>query len=237
MEHFLEFIKIHFPVIIQYKYLFLFIGSSVEGMNTMILGGFLISTGAVAFLPIFFIFLAGETINSYIWYFVGYFVGAKPIDKWLRSKPRSEKVINAVESYFERYSGRAIIITKFTFSLTIATLLFAGSLKYDFKKFSWYNFIGTVGWVAITLSVGYFFGQSYRFFVVYLKDVTYILLFLGGAIAVVYILKWLLGSAFVRAILPAEQMKQLGDKIKSGFDKLMSNGNGKDGGTPKAGPS
>lgn len=189
----------------------------------MILGGFLVSTGFILLLPIFFLFLLGEIINSYIWYFVGYFVGSKPIDRWGRSKPKSAKVISTVEKYFEKYSGRAILITKFTYSMTIATLIMAGSLKYDIKKFSLYNFIGSIGWVCMTLFTGYFFGQSYKLFAPYLKNLVYILIFLAGAITLVYVLKIIFRSAFVKSILAHEKVRYVSDKIKNGVDKLLSN--------------
>ena len=55
------------------------------------------------------------------------------------------------------------------------------------------NFIGSIGWVAVTLFIGYFFGQSYKFFIEYLRGLSYFLIFLGGAIALVYVLKLILG--------------------------------------------
>src|SRR3989338_11321263 len=114
-------------------------------MNTIILSGFLASIGSVEFWPVLLIVLAGEILNGYMWYAVGYFGGAKPIDKWGRKDEKSRKIIEKVEEYFNRYSGRAIILTKLTFSLTIATLIMAGSLKYDFRKFHLYNFVGSLG--------------------------------------------------------------------------------------------
>ena len=222
MENFLNFLQLNFPVIFSHKYLFLFLGSAIEGANTMILGGFLASTGFVSLLPLFFLFILGETINSYIWYFVGYFAGSKPLDRWARSKPRSEKVINTVQRYFEKYSGRAILIAKFTYSLTVATLIMAGSLKYDIRKFSFYNFIGSVGWVCMTLFTGYFFGQSYRLL---LKNFSYFFVFLGGAIILIYILKWIFRSAFIKSLLMGERVHYFSEKIKNGVDKFLSNGN------------
>ncbi|MEK7139026.1 MAG: DedA family protein [Patescibacteria group bacterium] len=198
----------------------------VEGLNTMVLGGFLVSVNTIKLLPIFLLFILAYTINGYIWYTVGYFAGAKPIDKWGRKDRKGRKIIEKVEEYFNKYSGRAIIVTKFTFSLTIATLIMAGSLKYNLKKFSFYNFIGSVGWVVVTLFVGYFFGQSYKLFFVYLKNFTYGLVFLGGAIALIYIIKLILGSAFVKSLFITDKIKELSDKLRNGLEEFLSNGNG-----------
>ena len=157
----------------EHKYLFLFIGAAIEGFNILIIGGFLVSTGAIDLWAAFILFIIGDIVNGYFWYTIGYFAGAKPIDKWGRKDPKSRKIIEKVQEYFEKYSGRALVITRFTFSLTIATLIMAGSLKYNLRKFSLYNLIGSVGWVAMTLFIGYFFGQSYKFFFIYLKNFTY----------------------------------------------------------------
>ena len=215
----LNFLQINFPILITYKYLFLYIGSSIEGMNIMILGGFLASAGFVRVLPAFLVLIIGEMTNGYIWYTVGYFAGSKPIDKWGRSKPESEKIINTVEHYFEQYSGRALLITKFTFSFTIATEIIAGSLKYNLRKFSFYNFIGSIGWVSMTMFTGYFFGQSYKLF---LGNIIYFTIFLAGAVALIYILKFTFKSAFIKSILEHERVRYYRGRIKNGLDKFIS---------------
>ena len=222
MENIIHLFESSFPTLVEYKYLLLFLGSIFEGLNSMVFGGFLVSIGTIKFIPVFLIFTAGYVLNGYLWYAVGYFAGAKPIDKWARKKDKSRKIVEKVEEYFHKYSGRAIIFTKFTFSLTIATLIMAGSFKYNLKKFSWYNFLGSLGWVSVTLFVGYFFGQSYKFFIEYLKGFTYLILFLGGAVTLVYVLKLILGSAFTKSLLLAEKLKELGDKLKDGIDKFLS---------------
>ncbi|OGN02373.1 MAG: hypothetical protein A2655_01410 [Candidatus Yanofskybacteria bacterium RIFCSPHIGHO2_01_FULL_43_42] len=224
MDGLLQFIETAFPALIAHKYFFLFLGAMIEGLNTMVLGGFLVSVNSVRLLPTLFLFILAYTINGYIWYAVGFFAGAKPIDKWGRKDEKGRKIIEKVEHYFTKYSGRAIIITKFTFSLTIATLIMAGSLKYSLKKFTFYNFVGSVGWVAVTLFVGYFFGQSYKLFFVYLKNFTYGLVFLGGAITLIYIIKLILSSAFVRSLFITDKIREFSHKLRNGLEEFLSNG-------------
>src|SRR3989338_7780032 len=130
MDSLLIFFESNFPVFFSHKYIFLFIGASIEGLSTLVIGGFLVSINSIQFLPALSAFALGHTLNGYIWYAVGYYTGAKSLDKWGRSKEKSRKVIEKVEHYFHKHSGKAIFITKFTFSLTIATQIMAGSLKY-----------------------------------------------------------------------------------------------------------
>ncbi len=222
MENVIHLFESSFPTLVEYKYLFLFLGSIFEGLNSMVLGGFLVSVGTIKLLPIFLIFTVGYVFNGYLWYSVGYFAGAKPIDKWVRKDKKGRKIVEKVEEYFHKYSGRAIVFTKFTFSLTIATLIMAGSLKYNLRKFSLYNFIGSIGWVALTLFIGFFFGQSYKFFIEYLKGFSYLILFLGGAVILVYVLKFVFGSAFIKSLFLKERLKDFSDKLKDGIDKFLS---------------
>ena len=222
MEGVFHFFESSFPTLVEYKYLLLFLGSIFEGLNSMVLGGFLVSVGTIKLVPIFIIFTGGYVLNGYLWYTVGYFAGAKPIDKWVRKDKKGRKIVEKVEEYFHKYSGRAIVFTKFTFSLTIATLIMAGSFKYNLKKFSLYNFLGSIGWVSLTLFIGYFFGQSYKFFIDSIMNLSYFILFLGGAVVLVYVLKLILGSAFVKSLFLTEKIKELSEKVKGSIDKFLS---------------
>jgi membrane-associated protein len=231
LEFLLDIIQKIFPTIVNYKYTFLFLGGALEGLNTMVVAGFLVSIKALKIMPTFIALTIGYTVNGYLWYLVGYIGGIEIIDRWVRSGEKSRKIIDKVQAYFEKYSGQAIVITKFTFALTIATLIMAGSLKYDLKKFSRYNFIGSIGWVILTMSIGFFFGESYKFFLPYLQSISFLIIFLASAILVVYITKVIIESAFIKALLASETIKNISDKIKTGLDRVFipENGNKKGG--------
>src|SRR3989344_130847 len=222
MENVLQFIQDNLPFLFEYKYTFIFIGAAIEGMNTTILAGFLASVASISLWPAFFICLVGEVINGFAWYAVGYYAGAKPIDKWGRKDKKSRKIIEKVEEYFKRYSGRAILFAKVTWSLTIATMITAGSFKYDLKRFALFNFMGSVMWIGMVFFVGFFFGQSYKFLFDYLKNIVLVFVFLGGAIALGYVLKIIFRSAYIRTLFLTERLKELGDKVMGGIDKFLS---------------
>ena len=222
MEFSLSFLQNQFPIILEHKYLFLFLGSMLEGLNTFVLGGFLISIGKLNFWPTFSVFVIGYSINGFIWYGVGYFAGAKPIDKWLRSKPSSQWILERVQKYFQKYSGRAIVITKSTLSLTVTTLILAGSLKYNLKQFGWYNFLGSVGWVIITVTTGYFFGESYKLSLAYIKDISIALIFVLFSFMAMYFIRMTFRSAFLKSLIMTDRIKEFSYKIRDGMDKFLS---------------
>jgi membrane protein DedA with SNARE-associated domain len=224
MDHILNFIQNHAPFLVTYKYFFLFLGGMVEGLNTLVLAGFISSTGQVKLYIIIPLLIVAHSINGYLWYAVGYFGGSKSLDKWGHQHHLSHSIINTIQSYFEKYSARAIMFAKFTFSLEIATLILSGSLKYNLKEFSKYNFLGSVGWVSVAVLVGYFFGQSFQIFFSLIKNFTLLLVFLAGAIALIYVIKILIKRYFVRYLFIQQKLREWAEKIREELDGLLSGG-------------
>ena len=187
----------------------------------MVLGGFLVSIGAVKLAPLFLLMLLGNTINGYMWYSVGFFGGAKALDKWGHKEKLSHEIIEKVTRYFNHYSGWAIVFSKLTFSFEIATLVAAGSLKYGLKDFSKYNFLGSLGWTFITFSIGFVFGQSFNLFSIFIKNLAYFFVFLLTAIALVVIIKILMRSAFVKSLKFDERLRKLKETMKGKFNGFL----------------
>lgn len=221
MEAFFQFLQNNLPFLFTYKLTFLFLGAAIEGFNVLILSGILISVGAVPVLPTIGVTILGNILNGYMWYLIGYFAGAKPIDRWGRKDEKSRVIIEKVERYFDRYSGRALIITRMTLSLTVATLIMAGSLKYNIKKFSLYNFLGAVGWVGTTLAVGYFFGESYKLLFGYVKSFTILTLITAATVILIYALRLFFKSTLIKSMTISEKLQQIGDKLKDGLDNIF----------------
>lgn len=223
MQDLLNFIQNHAPYLVTYRYLFLFLGGMIEGLNTLVLAGFIASIGQAKLYIIIPLLIVAHSINGYLWYAVGYFGGSKSLDKWGYRNKLSAQVINTIHNYFEKYSARAIMFAKFTFSLEIATLIMSGSLKYDLKRFSKYNFLGSVGWVSMAVLVGYFFGQSFQLFFSLIKNFTLLLVFLAGAITLIYILKIIIKRFFVRYIVLQQKLREWTEKAKEELDDFLSN--------------
>ena len=221
MDWLLNLIQNHAPYLIAYKYFFLFLGGMLEGMNTLVLAGFIASSGQIKLFYIWPLLIVAHTINGFGWYLVGYLGGAKALDKWGHKNKLSHQVIGKIQNYFEKYSGRAIMFAKFTFTLEIATMILSGSLKYNLKKFAKYNFYGSIGWVSMTVFIGYFFAESFKIFFSFVKDFTLFLIFLGGAISLLYIIKILLKKYFVRYIYIQQKIQEWGEKLREGLNGLM----------------
>ena len=55
-----------------------------------------------------------------------------------------------------------------------------------------------------------------------LTDSRKLIYVLGGAIAIIYILKKLFGSAFLKSLFITEKIKEIGDKLKEEIDRLLT---------------
>jgi len=222
MEHLIELIRNHFPILIEHKYIFLFISSSLEGMNTMVVAGFLVSIGGLAFIPAALICLAGEIINSYLWYGVGYFGGSKSIEWFIRNSPRKKRLVEKIRSYLEGHTGKILLIGKVTFSITIVILILIGSTKYSLKKFTFYNFFGSILWIIITFTIGHFFGQGYKYFVDYLQNISYLILFIGIILILTYAAESMSSLFISRALRVNDHLRRLNSRIKEGMTRLFN---------------
>jgi len=186
------------PLFLQYGYWFMIGGSFIEGFNMMILAGFLSSTGYFNLWFSLIAVAAGHTLSGYAWYAVGYWSGAPAMEKWGHRIRLTEEKQRRMKEYFARYSGRTILITKFTFALTIATMIFAGSMRMDFRRFSLWNITGSFGWSIITIAIGYLFGESYKVAREYITNIGIGIAFVVGAGVVLFFIRQAVKTAFVR---------------------------------------
>ena len=222
METIFYFLQNHFPVLFSYKYFFVFAGSAIEGFNVQILAGFLIGVGALKVLPTFLITVAGQFLNGFLWYGIGYFAGAKPLDYWTKRHKKSRKALEQVNEYFIKHSGKALVLTRLTVSFTVVTLITAGSLKYNLKKFSLYNLIGGIGWSIITLGFGYFFGGSFKYIFKYIANATMLVLGLFIVGFIIYFIFKFVNKSIVRALEINGMVHDLGDKMIVNIDKFLA---------------
>ncbi len=150
----------HQAVILQYRYALLMLVVVFEGTATMIATGTLIATGFFNPAYALAVCVLAEILDGFIWYTVGYYFGATPIEYFIRNSPGRQAFMAAIRRHSDRSAGLVVLLVKMTYSVTNATLILIGSLKYNLKRFTFFNVIGSVGWATMLLSLGYVFGQA-----------------------------------------------------------------------------
>jgi membrane-associated protein len=169
---FIMHIDVHLNVIIQsygwwtYMILFLIIFCETGLVVTPILPGdsLLFAAGTFAAqgsLNVAWLFallslaaVAGDTAN----YWIGCLVGPKVFHK---EKVRflNREYLDRTHQFYEKYGGKTIIIARFIPIIRTFAPFVAGIGSMTYWRFISYNVIGGVGWIAICVFAGYYFGN------------------------------------------------------------------------------
>ena len=145
------------------RYAVVFVLCIVEGPIVMISSGFLYRLGQFDFLPLYFSMVGGDFVADILWYGVGRYGGLPLIRRFGKYINITENTIIKIEKRFRTYQNKILFISKITmgFGFALATLLVAGILRVDFKKYALLNFLGGFIWTGFLMAVGYFFGNVY----------------------------------------------------------------------------
>jgi membrane protein DedA with SNARE-associated domain len=146
----------------EHRYIFAFAGSMLEGNFTIILCGVLLKFGYFNIWGLTLALLIGYFTNGLIWYFLGRIFGHTVIEKWIKKFKFGKKVADKFEYYFQQHSVKTLFLTRITYGLSMFSFMIAGSLKMNFKKFLIVSLAGCVGWVLITVGLGYGFGAGFQ---------------------------------------------------------------------------
>lgn len=96
----------------------------------------------------------GDTAN----YWIGHFVGPK-VFRQEKSRFFKKEYLDRTHRFYEKYGAETIIIARFVPIVRTFAPFVAGVGRMSYWKFISYNVIGGVGWVAIFVFGGYFFGN------------------------------------------------------------------------------
>ena len=107
---------------------------------------------------LFFILSAAAIIGDTVNYWIGHFVGPKV---FTREKSRffKKEYLERTHRFYEKYGAETIIIARFVPIIRSFAPFVAGIGSMTYWKFISYNVFGGVGWVAVFVFGGYFFGN------------------------------------------------------------------------------
>lgn len=145
------------------RYVIIFILAILEGPIVMITCGFLYRLGQFDFVPMYFSLVLGDLTADIGWYILGYFGAGPIVKKWGKFLNITPEIIQKIEKRFRTYQDKILFISKVTmgFGFALATLIVAGILRIQFKRFVALNFLGGLVWTFFLLLLGFFFGNLY----------------------------------------------------------------------------
>ena len=138
-------------------YAILFLGMIVEGELFLITFGILTQFKAFDFGDVFFIAYFGVLFSDILWYQLGFILRSRSTTEngFLR---RSEEKAKKLFPYFKEKPAKALFISKFVAGTNHATMVLAGFLKMDFRRFLKLQIIISFVWTSFFLILGFLFG-------------------------------------------------------------------------------
>lgn len=144
-----------------YKYLLLFPIVVFEGPIITVIAGFLSSLGYLNIFIAYGVVVVGDIAGDIMYYALGYYGRERFVNRWGRFFGITSERVERLEKYFEKHTGKTLILVKLSQGIGAVVLVAAGIAKVPFRKFVWYNFIPTLPKSLILILIGYYSGESY----------------------------------------------------------------------------
>jgi len=113
-----------------------------------------------AVIPMIILGALGATIGTTAIYLIALKLGRKILLRYLKFLKISEKKLERVETWFEKYGDKAVFLGRMIPVMREMISVPAGLLEMKFPKFILYTFAGSLIWSAATILAGYYFGES-----------------------------------------------------------------------------
>lgn len=119
--------------------------------------GALAATGGLDLGLLALVLMSAAVLGNVVNYAIGRKLGPA-VFKSDSSKLFKREYLDKAHSFYEKYGGMAIILGRFMPIIRTFVPFVAGIGKMNYGRYSLFNFLGSVGWVALFLLGGYFFG-------------------------------------------------------------------------------
>lgn len=149
-------------LVVVYAETGLFFGFFLPGDYLLFMAGLFCATGLldVQIYTLVLSLIAAGVLGNYTGYWFGFRTG--PL---MESRKDTlffkKKHITLAREFYHKYGGMALVLGRFFPIIRTFAPIFAGVVKVDFKKFTLYNFVGSIAWVSILTLLGYFLGIKY----------------------------------------------------------------------------
>jgi membrane-associated protein len=129
----------------------------LPGDSLLFAAGTFAAMGALNPLYLFLLLSVAAVIGDTVNYSIGAYIGPRAFSGEI--KFLKQEHLDRTQEFYEKHGGKTIILARFipiirTFAPFVAGI---GTMKYS--KFILFNVIGGISWVAIFISLGYFFGN------------------------------------------------------------------------------
>ena len=114
----------------------------------------------IGVIPMILLGATGATIGTSAIYLIALKLGRAVLLRYLHYVKVSEKKLERVEIWFEKYGDKAVFLGRMVPVMREMISIPAGLLKMKILKFVMYTFAGSLIWSAGTILAGYYFGEA-----------------------------------------------------------------------------
>lgn len=130
----------------------------LPGDSLLFAAGAFAAAGSLYLPALFIIFSTAAVLGNMANYFIGRAIG----EKACRSKKTrfiNPEHIEKGRVFFDRHGGKAVVIGRFIPVIRTYVPFICGASKMDYPKYTAYNVAGSLLWVLLLSSAGFFFGN------------------------------------------------------------------------------
>lgn len=144
-----------------YGYLFLFLGTFLEGEAVLILAGYFAFQGTLSLPGVVITALAGSFFGDQFYFFLGRWRG-----KWFLGLFASmAKKFRRALRLIEKYGSFVAFVSRYTYGLRIVLPIVLGMTNISRKRFLVLNFLSASSWAILFSLAGFVFGKSASLFI------------------------------------------------------------------------
>jgi len=165
LESLIEFVTM---LIADYLYAGVFLAALIETiippiptMAVFPTAGFIASQNGLGLPELFLLGILGglgASVGSTVIYLIALKLGRTALLKYLKYVKVSEKKLDRVERWFQKYGDKAVLFGRMIPVFREMVSIPAGLLKMKLPKFLAYTILGSCGWSMTLIFIGYYFG-------------------------------------------------------------------------------
>jgi len=130
----------------------------LPGDSLLFIAGALAAGGGIDVHLLALLLVAAAVLGNSVNYSIGRFVGPK-VFHWEDSRFFNKRALERAHAFYEKHSGKTIVITRFVPILRTFAPFVAGIARMNYLSFTAYNVAGALAWVLSLLYAGYWFGN------------------------------------------------------------------------------
>lgn len=161
-------------------------GIPVPAFPMLIVAGALAAQGEFGYTALLLTALAAALLGDIPWYFAGRRYGHRILRTLCRIAIEPDSCVRQTESTFERWGAPALIVAKYIPGFATVAPPLAGAMQLAFRPFLLFSTIGAFLWVAAPVLLGAVFHAEVEWVLERLSELGSGVLWLLGAVVVVY---------------------------------------------------